>query len=89
MGANGGENTRASDDRHRRVVVVLLLSAHPAARSETEVEREVAEDGSFGGRDAVARAIRDLVAAGVVQRRDRALTLSRAACATATLLEGW
>lgn len=69
--------------------MLLLLSVHPAMLGEEEIEREIVEDESFASRDAVAQALRDLAAAGVVRRRDRLVTLTRAATVTAGLLEGW
>lgn len=89
MSANNPASPSADDDRYRRVVVLLLLSAHPTMLAEAEIERELAEDESFGARDAVARALRDLAAAGVVDRRDRVVALTRAAIVTAQLLEAW
>lgn len=89
MGANCSTSPQGDDDRYRRVVVLLLLSVHPAALTADEIEREVAEDETFAGRDAVAQALRDLAAAGVVHRCGRFVALTRAALATAELLEAW
>lgn len=89
MSADNPASPPVDDDRYRRVVVLLLLSVHPAALAEAEIERELVEDESFASRDAVAQALRDLAAAGVVHRRDRLVTLTRAATVTARLLESW
>lgn len=89
MSANCPASPQEDDDRYRRVVVLLLLSVHPATLVEAEVEREIVEDESFASRDAVAQALRDLAAAGVIHRRDGLVTLTRAATVTAQLLEAW
>lgn len=89
MSANYPASPRLDDDRYRRVVVLLLLSVHPATLAEAEIEREIAEDSSFAAQDAVAQALRDLSAAGVIHRRDRSVALTRTAVVTAGLLEAW
>lgn len=89
MCASNPAGPSADDDRYRRVVVLLLLSAHPAMLEEAEIEREVAADPSFAARDAVGQAVRDLAAAGVVHRCGRMVALSRAATVTARLLDAW
>lgn len=89
MSANYPASPRVDDDRYRRVVVLLLLSVHPATLVEAEIEREIAGDSSFASRDAVTQALCDLAAAGVVHRHDRFVALTRAAVVTAGLLEAW
>lgn len=89
MSANDPASPSADDDRYRRVVVLLLLSVRPAMLTASEIEREIVDDGSFASRDAVGRALRDLAALGVVHRRDGFVALTRAASATACLLEAW
>jgi Fe2+ or Zn2+ uptake regulation protein len=89
MSANYPASPPADDDRYRRVVVLLLLSVHPTTLAEAEIERELVEDESFAARDAVAQALRDLAAAGVVHRHDRFVALTRTAVVTAGLLEAW
>lgn len=50
-------------------VVDLVIAEHPAQLSVEELVRAIADDISdFGDRDAVAVAIRELVAAGLVHR---------------------
>lgn len=89
MSANYPASPQADDDRYRRVVVLLLLSVHPATLTEAEIEREIVDDESFAARDAVDQALRDLASAGVIHRRDRFVALTRAAVVTAALLEAW
>lgn len=89
MSANDPTSSSVGDDRYRRVVVLLLLSVRPATLTEAEIEREIVDDESFAARDAVAQALRDLAAAGVVHRCDRFVRLTRAATVTAGLLEAW
>lgn len=67
--------------------MLLLLSVHPARLDDTEIEREVVDVETFAARDAVSRALRDLACAGVVRRRGREVSLTRAATMTAGLLE--
>lgn len=69
--------------------MLLLLSVQPGMLTEREIEREIAEDETFAGRDAVTQALRELEAAGVVHRCDRLVALTRAARMTAELLEAW
>lgn len=89
MSSNCPVNPPVGDDRYRRVVVLLLLSVRPTALTEAEIEREIVEDESFASRDAVAQALRDLAASGVLHRRDGFVALTRAAAVTAELLEAW
>ncbi len=63
-------------------VLVLLLDQHPTQLTLAELAREVAEDpGDFAQRDAIARAARDLVGAGLLHRHgDFAIPTRAALC---------
>jgi hypothetical protein len=71
---------RHEDDLLESALLAILLDAHPAQRSEDELVRELTADhDDFARRDAVANAIRDLVAAGLAHRHGRFLFATRAA----------
>jgi predicted transcriptional regulator len=55
----------------QRAVVGLVLDAHPKSLTIPELAREV-------GGEAVERAVRDLVAVGLLERRDDAVSASAA-----------
>jgi hypothetical protein len=70
-------------------VLQQLLFLHPAQLSLEELLRELAGgEGGFGERDAVERAVRDLAAAGLLQRSGELLAPSRAARRFDQLLGG-
>ncbi len=67
------------DAQDQAAVMTLLLVEHPAQLTRAEIERELAPAGEFGETDAVARAIRDLAAVGLVNRTGDLVLPSRAA----------
>jgi hypothetical protein len=70
-------------------VLQQLLFLHPAQLSFAELLRELAGDeGDFGERDAVERAVHDLAAAGLLHRNGELLVPSRAALRFDDLLGG-
>jgi hypothetical protein len=73
--------TPLEDDTATEAVVLRqLLALHPVQVTLDELLREVAADPEdFSERDAVERAVRDLVAAGLLRRSGDALLPSRAA----------
>lgn len=77
----------ADDQRHRRAVLILLLTSYPALLTPDEVQRALVADDSFAERDAVGRALRDLGADGLLHRPDGFVVLTRATVRTAALLE--
>jgi hypothetical protein len=73
-----------NDGEDARVEAVLLgrvLDLHPARVTAEELVRDLAgEEPDFGSRDAIERAIRELVGAGLLHRGDDGLvTPTRAA----------
>jgi hypothetical protein len=60
-------------------VLQQLLFLHPTQLSLEELLRELAEGDDFTERDAVERAVRDLVAAGLLHRNGELLAPTRAA----------
>lgn len=75
----------SSDERFQRVVLDLLMEAHPGQLHVDEIERAVnAEtDSSFAGRDRVEIALRDLVAYGLAHRHGSFMF------ATRTVMRAW
>lgn len=86
MSATRRSSAPTADQQHQQAVLLHLLTHHPALLTVDELRRVVADDDSFAARDAVTRAVRDLEAAGTVQRLDRFVLLTQAAVQTATLL---
>lgn len=80
--------TREEDDDTEAVVLRVLLSLHPARLMPREVVREIAGDGAgFAERDAVERAVRSLVASGLLHRDGEMVEPTRAALRFGELLD--
>ena len=60
-------------------VLTLVLTEHPTPLTLADVEREIAPDQDFAGSDAVARAVRDLSAVGLLHRHGDLILPTRAA----------
>lgn len=68
------------DARTEAAVLRWLLALHPAQITFVELLREVCEEPEdFAQRDAIERAVRDLVATGLVHRHGEFVIPSRAA----------
>ncbi len=67
------------DAQAQAAILTLVLSEHPTPLTLADVEREIAPDQDFAGRDAVARAVRDLVAVGLLHRHGDLVLPTRAA----------
>ncbi len=57
------------DTQAEAAVLTLVLTEHPTPLTLADIEREIAPDQDFAGRDAVARAVRDLSAVGLLHRQ--------------------
>lgn len=68
-----------ADAQDQAAVMTLLLTEHPVHLTRAEIDRELAPTGEFGEVDAVARAIRDLAAVGLVNVAGDLVLPSRAA----------
>jgi hypothetical protein len=68
-----------ADAQDQAAVMTLLLTEHPAQLTRAEIERELAPTGEFGETDAMARAIRDLAAVGLLNVAGSLVLPSRAA----------
>jgi len=87
----GNEEIRrtAEDDAAiEAAVLAQMLALHPAVMSLAELIREMGEDADPEGREAVERAVRDLVAAGLLHRDGAFVRPTRAALRFDQLLEG-
>lgn len=73
--------TPATDDaRTEATVLRWLLALHPVQITFGELSRDVCENPEdFAERDALERAVRDLVAAGLLHRKGEFVVPSRAA----------
>jgi hypothetical protein len=81
--------TLADDDRAQASVLseVLLMYPEPITLGELTREMTVASD-TFGDRDRIGRAVRDLIAGGLLYKRDDDLVIpTRAAVRFYTLFE--
>lgn len=78
----------AQDAATESAVLQQVLILHPAQVTVAELVREIAGDAAeFGERDAVERAVRDLVGAGLLHRHDAFVAPTRAALRFNELLD--
>lgn len=79
----GGDDIRRTSDEDRATESAVLqhvLAIHPTAITIDELARELGSGGdSFAERDAVERAVRDLLGSGLLHRSDSLLLPTRAA----------
>jgi predicted transcriptional regulator len=76
-------STAEEDAALESALLQQVLSLHPAAVTIEELARELGESG-----DALERAVRDLVAAGLLHRSEALVLPSRAALRFDELLQG-
>jgi hypothetical protein len=80
--------TWAEDQTMESAVLRQLLDLHPTRLTPEELAREFAANGgSFAERDAVERAVRDLVGAGLLHRGEDFVAPTRAALRFSELLD--
>lgn len=60
-------STESEDATAQRAVLTVILAEHPAQLTICELAQEINKDEDFAAGDAVERAIRDLVRAGVLR----------------------
>lgn len=73
-------NPAAEDQAIEAAVLRQLLALYPVQLTLKELTRDLTgEDGDFASKDAVARAVRELTAAGLVHRHGEVVLPSRAA----------
>ncbi len=81
--------TREQDDVFEAVVLKQVLSLHPGLITQAELVRELGcGEEDFALRDAVERAVRDLVGYGLLHRSGSLVLPSRAALRVEELLDG-
>lgn len=79
-GSSDRWSTRVEDLRDQGAVLVEVLTQHPAQMRLSELVREIgAGAADFEQTDAIERAVRDLVAAGLLFRNDELVLPTRAA----------
>jgi predicted transcriptional regulator len=88
-GSDHNQTTWAEDEGVESVVLQQLLDLHPTRLTMNELLREVSGNrGSFAERDAVSRAVRELVAVGLLHKEaEEFVTPTRAALRFSELLE--
>jgi predicted transcriptional regulator len=80
--------TWGEDEEVEAAVLRQLLDLHPTRLTLEDLTREVGGcDGGFAERDAVARAVRDLAAVGLLHREERFVTPTRTAMRFSELLD--
>ena len=80
--------TWAEDEGVESAVLRQLLDLHPTRLTLEELMREVGDSrGSFAEHDAVARAVRDLAAVGLLHRGEEYVAPTRAALRFSELLD--
>ncbi len=72
--------TESEDRLVQRAVLTLTLAEHPAQLTLDDLGRELSDEpGDFAQRDAIERAVRDLVGVGLLHRHDEFVLPTRAA----------
>lgn len=77
-----GEDIRTTGEEDRAYEAIVLrqvLALHPSPVTLEELIRELGDEREFGQRDAVERAVRDLVGSGLLHRCGTLVLPSRAA----------
>ena len=72
-------STAEEDEMIESAVLSQILALHPTAITLEELARETTGGDAFADSDSIERAVRDLVAAGLVHRHDALLLPTRAA----------
>ena len=80
-------STAGEDAATESAVLQLVLALHPTALSFAELVRELGGGRDPGERDAIERAVRDLVGAGLLHRDEPFVLPTRAALRFDELME--
>ena len=88
MDDRGNIRSNAGDDAATESAILqLVLALHPTAVSFEELVRELGGDRDARERDAIERAVRDLVGVGLLHRNESLLLPTRAALRFDELME--
>jgi hypothetical protein len=88
VGSRDPIGTEAEDAAAESVVLQQVLALHPTSLTVAELHRALgAEEDGFAAADAVERAVRDLVGAGLLHRSGSLVVPTRAALRFDELLE--
>jgi hypothetical protein len=77
----------AQDAKTERLVLAFLIAEYPVQLTIAELSLALNDREDFAGRDAVERAMRELVAAGLLHRKGAFVAPTRAALYFARLVE--
>lgn len=89
QGAAAAPNPAKQDLQDQGAVMMLILAGFPAQLRLSDLVHEIAGDlGDFAKRDRVERAVRDLVAVGLLFRCDALVLPTRAAIRFREILNG-
>lgn len=78
-----------ADQQMQGAVMALVLLAHPAVFTLSELVHELTESDDFAETDAVGRAVRDLAGNGLLHKQGICVWPSRAALHCERLESGW
>lgn len=86
---DAGISPAEEDRQDQRIVLLLVLSEHPTHLTLPELAAEVCDDpDDFAEGDALARAVRDLGAAGLLRMNGAVVMPTRAAAHFDQIMEG-
>ena len=71
--------TASEDRKYERAVLVHIIAAHPGTLRLSDLIREFDDSDEYSERDAVERAVRDLVKGGLLFKCEGAVLPTRAA----------
>jgi hypothetical protein len=80
-------DTANEDQQTERAILGLVIDAHPATLRLSDLIREVGDPDNFAKRDAVERAVRELVKGGLLFRCEGAVLPTRSALYASELLD--
>ena len=85
--ATAAESTDAEDRRTERAVFVHVIGAHPSTLRISDLIRELGDPDDFSQRDAIERAVMELVKGGLLFRCEGAVLPTRQALYAYELLD--
>jgi hypothetical protein len=80
-------DTAGEDQQTERAILGLVIDAHPATLRLSDLIREAGDPDDFASRDAVERAVRELVKGGMMFRCEGAVLPTRQALYACELLD--